>query len=250
MSFKNTLAEELKKHGAFDVRIADPLAPIEYARPECLPIKIWPDCKSVIVFITASAVEANNTFICKYSIYDGAREENPIPKSVDLSKYAYLRLNWVVNDHVALRCVRFLQKEGYQGYANTQSVQRKLYAWHSGIGVYGRSGLILNPTLGNRLSIGIILTDVKMEADPMLEGFNPCEHCNKCVRSCPAGAYGTSGTYHNNWSEKKCADTRREIVEKGYYCHNCFAVCPAGKIKDGELNKLFNVKSWIDFEGR
>ena len=35
-----------------------------------------------------------------------------------------------------------------------------------------------------------------------------------------------------------------EIAGRGLYCHNCFAVCPAGKLDDEELFSLREAKSF------
>ncbi len=50
----------------------------------------------------------------------------------------------------------------------------KLSAYGTGLGVYARSGLILHPELGNRIVIGAFLTDVRLEPDGKLLGFDPC----------------------------------------------------------------------------
>ena len=235
MSLKEKLINELKLNGAFEVRIADPLKEIEHADPKRSPVNIWPSCKSLIMFITPRAPDSNNTYVSTYSPCDSPRQINPLPKYFDSPTHAVYRLSTIISSLVELSCARFLIKEGYNVFFDKETIQKKLYANESGLGVYGRSGVILNPVLGNRICIGAILTDAVLEPDQPLKDYKPCEKCRICVNSCPAKAYGESESYHSNWDVKKCMAARKEIESRGLYCHNCFAKCIAGKMKDSEL---------------
>jgi len=44
-----------------------------------------------------------------------------------------------------------------------------------------------------------------------------------------------------------CTEKRAEIARKGYYCHNCFAVCPAGPVGDRDL---LNIHNSVNFSKR
>lgn len=105
------------------------------------------------------------------------------------------------------------------------------------------SGLILHPVLGNRMSLGVILTDAIIEPDPKLAGFEPCASCDLCIQNCPTGAYDPDIQYPEGWSYDTCTGKREEISATGCYCHNCFAVCPAGKLSDGDLLRIRNAVS-------
>ena len=128
--------------------------------------------------------------------------------------------------------VTFLQEHGF---ATCRQGQCKLYAYEAGIGRYGRSGLILHPELGNRMNLGVILTDAEISADPKREDNDPCRNCDRCIQACPAGAYEADKTYPDSWSFDVCISKRKEIAENGKYCHNCFAACPAGQYKDEDM---------------
>jgi len=243
MSLKEKIITELKQSGAYDVRFADPMQFTEYAINERLPQNLWPSCKSVIVFIMARPPETNNTYVGTYSPFKGPRCLSPAPSFMDTSSYGMVRLGNIMIDFITLRCICFLQNEGFQSYTHPQQIQNKLYAWQSGLGVYGRSGVIINPVLGNRIQIGSVLTDAVLEPDPVLENYNPCENCYACVKSCPGDAYGVEKSYHNNWNREKCENARKEVDSKGFYCHNCFKVCPAKTLKDEILFNKFIVKN-------
>jgi epoxyqueuosine reductase QueG len=65
---------------------------------------------------------------------------------------------------VLLRAVIFLNQRGYKAIdtlyksKTEQLTPDKLCAYEAGLGVYGRSGLIIHPELGNRIGIAVILT--------------------------------------------------------------------------------------------
>ena len=138
----------------------------------------------------------------------------------------------------------FLKKNGYDvslRYYGFRMPGLKLAAYEAGIGVYGRAGFIIHPVLGSR--IGGILTDAELEPDGRLEGFNPCEDCDLCIKACPAKAFDPTKQYPYSYNREKCIAKRAEIAKKGYYCHNCYAVCPAGKLEDEELLSIKEAKS-------
>jgi epoxyqueuosine reductase QueG len=131
----------------------------------------------------------------------------------------------------------------------------KLCAYEAGLGVYGRSGLILHPELGNRTVIGAFLTDAQLEPDAKLKGYAPCTGCDACVRACPAGAYGDEGSYHGVWSREKCESTRQALTAQGYsICTLCSTICPLGDYSHDELfiidvrrsEPLEGVARWVD----
>jgi len=48
--FKTGLIAEMRRNGAYDVRIADPRKGFEHALPGRHPLELMANCKSVIVF--------------------------------------------------------------------------------------------------------------------------------------------------------------------------------------------------------
>jgi epoxyqueuosine reductase QueG len=110
--------------------------------------------------------------------------------------------------------------------------------------VYGRAGFIIHPVLGSRLRLGGILTDAVLEPDGRLEGFNPCKDCDLCIKMCPAKAFDPTKSYPHAYARNQCTDKRVEIADRGFYCHNCYAVCPAGKLEDEKLLRISEAKSF------
>lgn len=244
---KEDLKNFLLEGGAFDVRVASPNSGFEHALPGKHPLEIMSDCRSIIVIVLAQSVEANNTYAGGYSPFEAQRNLGPMPqKLLKRDIFALQRIKGLFMDSIALRCIRFLDERELKWYANPLKVQCKLCAYEAGVGIYGKSGLILNPTLGNRLALVVILTDAELTPDKKCEDFNPCENCNSCRKACPGQAFEDGLVYHNHWNMQKCLEARDKVQDDGFFCHNCFAVCPAGKMKDREIFRLERVKSYID----
>lgn len=247
---KDDLKQILLEGGAFDVRVASPNNGFEHALPGKHPLELMPDCRSVIVIVLAQSAEANNTYAGGYSPYEAQRGLGPIPqKLLKRDVFAMQRLKGLFMDSITLRCIKFLDQRGHKWYADTAKLQCKLSAYEAGVGIYGKSGLILNPTLGNKLGLGVILTDAELAPDEKCEGYYPCETCNACRKACPGQAYGDALEYHGNWTMQKCLEAREKVQDEGFFCHNCFAVCPAGKLKDHEVFRVETVTSYINAQG-
>lgn len=232
---KTNLINRLKQSGAYEVRVGDPHVGFEHALDGKHPLDFWPACKSVIVYAVPVSPKMNNTYIGPYSVWEGDRAIGPVPENLLSSEYALVRLSSLFMSSVTLNGIVFLQSKGYEARYNPKQIRLKLCAYETGLGVYGRSGVILHPELGNRMILGAILTDALLVPDPRLENFNPCEDCDICIKACPAKAYDPDKEYPDSWSREKCMAKREEIVKRGLFCHNCFASCPAGRLKDDEL---------------
>lgn len=93
-----------------------------------------------------------------------------------------------------------------------------------GLGQLGKSSLLLNPVYGNRLTLGLILTDLQMEADEPAPSI--ClPGCTRCVDACPAGAIRADGTVE----QQKCRLQTYGKNARGFdtvECRSCREVCP------------------------
>lgn len=56
-----------------------------------------------------------------------------------------------------------------------------------GLGEIGYSKMLLTPEFGPRVRVGIIITDMELEPDPIMEPGTLCNRCMACVRECPGG---------------------------------------------------------------
>lgn len=105
----------------------------------------------------------------------------------------------------------------------------------AGLGWIGKSGLVVNPAFGPRLSWATILTDAPLTpAEPIVA--SRCGTCTVCVDACPVGAIkGTS--WRRGMVEltqfldvsactAQVADNHR--LSGRYICGVCAAACPVG----------------------
>lgn len=246
---KKQLKKHLKNAGAFDVGIASPFSGYEKAEKGYSPLEVWPSCKSVIVFAVAMTPYSNNTYIGSKAPNEGESPLGPVPRLLQSNEFAMNRLSRQITAPVTLTALAFL--EHYNCITSLKTIQCKLSGYLAGLGVYGKSGLLIHPVLGNRMSLTAIMTNCELEHDKPLENFDPCKDCSICIDLCPAGAFDTDKTYPESWDWKKCTGKRREIEEKGFYCHNCFAACPAGTVPDELLirkSKMTSVYSCTGVE--
>lgn len=260
---KEGLITEMKRVGAYDVGIADPRQGFEHAPEGRHPLELMPDCRSVVAFVVPRSDIPDCLFV-------GLRRSAPqtpdywtwgLPTEHN-ELYLGHRLAFLFTAYVILKAASYLSEWGYRTVEQCDKerpdqpmLPEKLCAYEAGLGVYGRSGLILHPELGNRIVIGALLTDAQLEADGKLQGFDPCHGCDDCVRACPAGAYGDDGSYHGVWSREKCETTRQALMARGYsWCNLCWTICPRGEYGHDELfvldvrgsGPLARVARWVD----
>lgn len=152
-------------------------------------------------------------------------------------------------DMCALKCVIFLQREGYNAVAIPASqttnetgfagdFQHKTAANLAGLGFIGKSGLFITSEYGPRVRFATVLTDLKLAGGSIQQPG--CGGCNACAKACPCGAITGTG-----WS---VGMPRDEIVDpalcsrymkekyagigRGAVCGICVSVCPLGQRKN------------------
>lgn len=247
---KAELIAFIKEHGAYDVRVADPRKGFEHALPGRHPLTILPSCRSVVVFAMPCPVWVNNTVLGLY-VQGGStikRSELGPQRDAAYSPQHNLRLmKGVIYGHTWYASAYYLNQRGYKvaDFMNRAArPQDKLCAYEAGLGIYGRSGLLLHPQLGNRFAPGVLLTDALIEPDGRLEGFAPCRTCGACVKACPGQAFDSQKQYPDSWEKTKCHGARGKLAKEKIYCHECMRVCPAANIGDEELafmRRIFSV---------
>jgi len=243
---KQDLVSCLKQAGAYEVRVANPAVGFEHAIPGRHPLDHWEQGKSVIVFTVASSPKTNNTYIGPYAPWQGDRNLGPVPQDIQSDEKAMDRLSGLFISSIKLKGITLLQTKGYT--FSFSLPQAKLSAFEAGIGVYGRSGVIIHPVIGNRMALGMILTDAILEPDDRLENFDPCVDCDLCIKICPANAFDTTKKYPDSFSRDKCLSKRKQIAERGLYCHDCWAVCPASEFEDTDLLSIKEAISHYELE--
>ncbi|MBE6367257.1 MAG: hypothetical protein E7052_05035 [Lentisphaerae bacterium] len=101
----------------------------------------------------------------------------------------------------------------------------RIAAFLCGLGEIGFSKMFLSPQFGPRCRVGVIMTDVELEPDPIYDGPQLCNRCMACVKACPGQAFSTEKTVKVNlagheveWSDldmQKCGFAFRGAKHSG-----------------------------------
>ena len=101
-----------------------------------------------------------------------------------------------------------------------------------GLGEIGYSKMLLTPEFGPRVRVGIIITELELEPDPIIQPGTLCNRCMACVRECPGNCIPADrtvkanvGGYDLEWADvdmEKCdwvfqGGARVEPGEEGNY---------------------------------
>jgi len=184
------------------------------------PADIYTECQSVIVFLKQMPTEI-------------IKAANPVP----YTHTAYLL--YAELDRISLTLSVFLQKNGVHGIPVPADVpylywdeekkhgQGILSLRHSaflaGLGILGRSSLLIHQDLGNMVYIGAVLTNAVLEPDALVEDFSCPPNCSICIDSCPVNAL--DGVSVN---QKLCRQISFYQNERGfdiYDCNACRRLC-------------------------
>ena len=68
-------------------------------------------------------------------------------------------------------------------------IHLRIAAYLCGLGEIGFSKMFLSPQFGPRNRVGIVLTDLELEPDPIYDGPKLCNRCMACVRNCPGHVF-------------------------------------------------------------
>jgi ferredoxin len=67
-------------------------------------------------------------------------------------------------------------------------IHLRIAAYLAGLGEIGYSKMFLSPEFGPRQRIGVIMTELELEPDPLYDGPELCNKCMACVKDCPGNA--------------------------------------------------------------
>ena len=195
------------------------------------PEDIYKDCQSVIVFLKQMPPEI-------------ILASNPVPYSHTAS------LLYDELDRIGLELGKFLEKHQEHGIPVPADVpylswdeenkhgrgilSMRHSALLAGLGFLGRNTLLINEDLGNMAYIGAILTNVKLDPDPLIKNFKCPSKCRICLDACPPKAL--NGVTVN---QKLCRQFSFYQNARGfdiYDCNKCRKDCilRTGKKKSGQ----------------
>jgi len=164
----------------------------------------------------------------------------------------YEEVDWVL-ESVQKKVSTYLKSQGWRTLAMPPDSARiynsfvsKLYplfphktaATCAGLGWIGKSGLLVNPLFGGRLSWATVLTDAPLAVcrTPYIE--SKCGSCSRCVNACPASAirdvnWRRGDRYEPFIEVDACVDYMSYTVRvfQKYICGLCVLACPLGSKK-------------------
>jgi epoxyqueuosine reductase len=142
----------------------------------------------------------------------------------------------VYSGSVADKITAFLSEHGYQSASVANGLPLKIMSARSGLGTYGKNGIIQAPGKGSWLALNVIITDAEIEPDEPLE--DACGSCNKCQEACPTHALDTPYTcdieqcitmhtiYNQQGIPEHIQDTMGTCIA---HCNACLDACPKNK---------------------
>ena len=176
-----------------------------------------------------------------------------IATSPSFTSAAATGLGYSMMAFVEAELVSFIQRMGYNAMTCGNDVGMSVpIAIDSGIGQYGRHGLLITKPYGPRVRIAKVLTDMPLIPDSPDFKFGKavvrfCETCEKCAHTCPSQSipFGKERTWKgktksNNPGIKKWYVNVETCygfwIANGSECSNCIRSCPYNK-KDGMLHR-------------
>jgi len=154
----------------------------------------------------------------------------PKGSSVMESSEQYLR-----SGVLALKAAAYIRELGYEAVAHIDGnydVICPLVAVDAGLGVIGRMGLLMTPTLGSRIRISVVTTNMPLTpsiSKPEATTLHFSSHCKKCAHVCPAAAIPegprteVDGIERWRISSEKCY---HYWTISGTDCGRCMTSCP------------------------
>ncbi len=199
------------------------------------PKDIFAECKSVIAF--GLALPKGVTQVDPQIIY-GHFNDNSCLQVDTISFRASKIIEKEVNCYaVPIPCdspYEFWDEENREGRG---LISMKHVAVLAGLGIIGKSTLLINNKFGNLLTIGAILTNLDIQSDELCEG-SCIDACNRCIDSCPAGAIANGEV-----NQKLCRDYTYGKNKRGFdivNCNKCRNICPMRYGNHSIKQKKFN----------
>lgn len=144
-------------------------------------------------------------------------------------------------------------------FVDSAPVAERYWAVRAGLGVCGRSGMLINPEAGGTLSIGGVLVDAPCDRTDTPLGYDPCRGCRRCVEACPTGAIRGDGiveasrcrSYLTIEHRGEFAPWQRDALRCAptvFGCDICLKACPHNRIADGPLPARFvlTARQWFE----
>ena len=197
------------------------------------PADIWPECRSVVVFlkkVPPEVIMAKNPVAYTHSAHLLYTALDQIGMNL------CYRLENLNIRSVPVPCddpYLYWDAENKHGMA---ILSMRHAAYNAGLGILGRNTLLINHDLGNMVYIGAVLTDTEIEPDPIVDDFACPPDCRLCLDGCPVHALnGVTVT------QKLCREFSCLRHVRGwdiYTCNECRKVCPWRNGKNKNVTQI------------
>lgn len=127
-----------------------------------------------------------------------------------------------------------------RAFTDSAPLMERYWARKSGLGWIGKSGMLINRTLGSYLLLCEIVCDVVSDVYDCEDSFDGCGRCRRCIKQCPTGAIGSDKRidarkcisyltieHRGDFSEEQLAMIRNSRWVYG--CDTCLECCPWNK---------------------
>jgi epoxyqueuosine reductase len=215
-----TIREHIHQLGA-DVCGIAAVARFEAAPRGFHPCDLFDHCQSVIVF--GKALPQGTLEVSPRLLYLKAMGEC----LAELDRMSFLASRWI--EDCGGGAVPLPSDAPHEFWDAERQTARGLLslkhaAVEAGLGEIGKSTLLLNPTWGNRLMLGCVLTDLELPSDPVAPASLCPTHCRICLNSCPMRALDGVTI-----DQSRCRQLVYGFNAKGYAicnCNICRRTCP------------------------
>ncbi len=145
---------------------------------------------------------------------------------------AYDALKEKLNRLVALLSTETEGKYRFAVRSNKRSIAEKEAAVRSGLGFYGKNGIVITKKYGSMIVLGVIATDLEIEPDKPLN--IDCGNCARCLDACPTRAFPRPYSVAIYDCLQRITEREHPITEeiekvwedRFYGCSTCQDVCP------------------------
>jgi epoxyqueuosine reductase len=179
---------------------------------------------------------ANRLVVLSWSYLPAAGE--PGPGRVGWGRVA----RFATEDHyrglraAADRIARLLHDRGHRAVAliDDDRLVDRAAAVRAGLGWWGKSTMVLDPSNGPWLLLGSVVTDALLPTTPPMK--RDCGTCDACIPACPTGAIVAPGVLDASrclahWAQVPGViprPLRRAMGDRVYGCDDCLDACPPG----------------------
>lgn len=117
----------------------------------------------------------------------------------------------------------------FEVFLDNSPIPEVAAANHSGLGLIGKNGLLINKKYGSFVFLGEIVTDLELNAD---QGGEKCLDCGRCICACPTNMCKANCLSSVNQQKKDLTDAQIDLIRKSgcvWGCDICSEVCPLNK---------------------